>query len=113
MKTFILMVGVFFGSSGVVLAESNVGEVGPMDHRATHPQGFPIVKGLIRRIDTVNMQLSIKHDAIPNLGMPAMTMSFAVKDPSMLDGLSPGSRVLFSADEAGGVLTVIWIERAP
>mgnify|MGYP000437970169 CR=1 FL=1 len=37
----------------------------------------------------------LRHDAIPELKWPAMTMEFAVANPSLLAGLKPGSAVTF------------------
>lgn len=79
----------------------------------TAPAGFPIVKGVLRKVDIAGSRVSIKHEDIPNLSMPAMTMSFAVKDPTELSGLAAGDNVNFAADEIDGELTAIWIAKAP
>ncbi len=44
--------------------------------------------------------------------MPPMTMVFQVKDPAMLDKLSAGDKVKFSAEKIGGAYTVTGIEMA-
>jgi len=72
---------------------------------------LPKVEGVIRRVNTGLNELTIKHEEIPNLGMGAMTMSYPVADPQMLNGLGRGDRVLFSAEEVNGVATVVWIEK--
>lgn len=77
------------------------------------PAGYPIVNGLIRKIDTAANRISVKHDEIPNLNMPGMTMSFVVADPSQLTGLSVGDQIHFVADEVDGELTILWLEKAP
>lgn len=74
---------------------------------------LPRVKGVIRRIDTVNSVVTIKHDEIPNLQMPAMTMPFDVPNIDMLAGFSVSDKILFTADEVGGELTVMSIEKRP
>lgn len=77
------------------------------------PQNYPLVNGLIRKIDTFTNRVSVKHDVIPNLNMPGMTMSFVVADPSQLNGLNPGDKIRFVADEVDGELTILWLEKAP
>ncbi|MGE3681024.1 MAG: copper-binding protein [Bdellovibrionales bacterium] len=74
-------------------------------------QDLPKVKGVVRRIDLVNSKITIKHEEIPNLDMPGMTMPFSVAEPEMLQGLRNGDRVLFTANMVNGELTVMWIEK--
>ena len=38
--------------------------------------------------------------------MPGMTMVFQVKDPSMLDSVQQGDKVMFKAEKANGALMV-------
>lgn len=73
---------------------------------------LPIVKGVVRKIDLASSRISIKHEAIPNLDMPGMTMSFLVQDPKILVGLSVGDNINFTADEIDGELTVLWLEKS-
>jgi Cu(I)/Ag(I) efflux system protein CusF len=75
------------------------------------PAGYPIVKGEVKKVDTASHRVSIKHDAIPNLNMPGMTMSFVAQDPQLLTGLSVGDKINFVADEVDGDLTVLWLEK--
>ena len=42
--------------------------------------------------------------------MPAMTMVFQVKEPSMLDKAKTGDKVKFTAEKIGGAYTVTRIE---
>lgn len=77
------------------------------------PENYPLVNGLVRKIDAANKQITLKHEAIPNLNMPAMTMPFVVSDLQMIQGLSVGDNVKFAADEdANGDLKIIWIAKA-
>jgi Cu(I)/Ag(I) efflux system periplasmic protein CusF len=76
------------------------------------PENYPAVKAVIKRIDLANKQITLKHEAIPNLNMPGMTMPFVVEDTEMLNGLVVGDRVKFSADEnADGDYVLIWISK--
>jgi Cu(I)/Ag(I) efflux system protein CusF len=86
------------------------------NHASHHPavvaQAAPLVDGEIRRVDKEAKKLTIKHEPIPNIDMPAMTMVFQVKDPAMLDQVKTGDKVRFAADKVGGVYTVTRIETA-
>lgn len=74
---------------------------------------LPQVRGVVRRIDLVNSKITLKHEEIPNLQMPGMTMPFSVPLPEMLNGLNLGDKVFFTADEVNGELTVMSIEKRP
>lgn len=72
---------------------------------------LPVVKGIVRKIDLQASRISIKHEEIPNLNMPPMTMSFLATDPEMLADLNIGDQILFSADELDGENVVVWLEK--
>ncbi len=76
------------------------------------PPNYPLVKGIIRKLDINSGRASIKHEEIPNLNMPGMTMSCLAHDPEILAGLAVGDQVNFVADEVDGELVVLWIEKA-
>ncbi len=76
------------------------------------PANYPIVKGEVRKVDLVANRVSIKHEAIPNLEMGPMTMSFLAKDPQLLKGFAPGDKINFVADQIDDELTVLWLEKA-
>lgn len=67
-------------------------------------------EGEIKKVDKPAGKLTIKHGELKNLGMPAMTMVFKVKDPAMLDKVKQGDSVRFVAEQLGGALTVTAIE---
>ncbi len=68
--------------------------------------------GEVRKIDMDTLKITLKHGDIKNLGMPAMTMVFKVKDAAMLDTLQVGSKVRFTAQKSEGSLLVTAIEVA-
>ena len=69
-----------------------------------------VTQGEVRKIDKDANKITIKHHEIKNLGMPAMTMVFAAKEPAMLDKAKVGDNVQFIAERANGVITVTSIE---
>ncbi len=71
-----------------------------------------LVNGEVRKVDASANRITLSHDAIPNLGMPKMTMVFAVKEPAMLKQVKAGDKVRFAADRIGGELTVVGLQAA-
>jgi Cu(I)/Ag(I) efflux system protein CusF len=67
--------------------------------------------GEVRRIDAAAGKITIKHGAISNLDLPAMTLVFHVADPAMLDNVKPGDKVRFAADKINGQYTITTLER--
>jgi membrane fusion protein, copper/silver efflux system len=50
--------------------------------------------GVVKSID--DQQITLAHEAVPDLHWQAMTMSFALSEGLIRDGLQPGDRVKFS-----------------
>lgn len=65
----------------------------------------------VRKVDTAQGKVTLKHGEIKRLDMPPMTMVFVVKDKTLLDGVKPGDKVRFKAANENGKLTVV--EMAP
>ncbi|AJE35612.1 copper-binding protein [Aeromonas hydrophila] len=70
-----------------------------------------MTQGVISRIDAANGKVGIKHEAIDNLKMPAMTMVFRVADPALIQDLKVGDAVRFHAENPAGKLTVTAIQK--
>jgi len=66
--------------------------------------------GEVRTVDEGAGKITIKHEPLKNLDMPAMTMVFQVKDPAMLDQVKVGEKVNFTADKINGAYTVTGFE---
>ncbi len=69
-------------------------------------------KGEITKVDRPGGRLTIKHGEIKNLDMPPMTMSFQVREATMLDGVAVGDRVRFTAERIEGRYTVVTLHKA-
>lgn len=101
-----------------IVAASLAGLVGPVlaaDAAAASsaaPASAELTDAEVRKVDTETRKLTLRHAEIKNLGMPAMTMVFQVKDPALLDALKPGDKVRFRAEKVNGALTVTRIEAA-
>ncbi len=70
-----------------------------------------LAEGEIRKVDTEQGKLTIKHGPLVNLDMPPMTMVFRVKDPAFLAQLAAGDKVRFRAEKFEGQFVVTVIEK--
>ena len=77
---------------------------------STSAAAAELTDGEVRKIDTDNKKLTIKHGPLKNLDMPGMTMVFQVKDDSMLEKLQVGEKVRFQAEKIDGKIIVTRIE---
>ena len=57
--------------------------------------------GVITAIDKAGGTLTIKHDAIPAVDWPAMTMAFKATPPALLDSLEVGEKIKFDVKVNG------------
>ena len=99
---------------GASLAHAQSNE--PVDHAAHHAQPAGdqglLSEGEVRKVNREAGKVTLRHGPLANLGMPAMTMVFAVADPKLLDGLNEGDKVRFTADKKEGKFVVTAIEQA-
>lgn len=52
--------------------------------------------GVVQSVDAANGALTIAHEPIAALGWPAMTMSFKVDRPALLEGVEAGEHIEFT-----------------
>jgi len=55
-------------------------------------------RGIVRRIDTVNHQVTLSHGTVPNLLHP-MTYAYPVSDDDVMRGVNEGDTVSFTIEE--------------
>ncbi len=84
------------------------------DAKKTMPmaEAAELTEGEIRKVDTDNKKITIKHGLIKNLDMPGMTMVFQVKDPAMVDRVKQGDKIRFRAEKLNGAIVVTDIQPA-
>lgn len=66
-------------------------------------------EGVVRGVDREAAQITIDHGEIPGV-MRAMTMTFAVSDPALLEDVAVGDRVAFRVRYADGAYTVMTLQ---
>jgi Cu(I)/Ag(I) efflux system protein CusF len=94
--------------SGPVAAITHHDSVSP----SAAETSLPLTDGEVRKVDKDSGKLTIRHGAITNLDMPAMTMVFLVSDPALLDKVRMGDKIRFVAEKEGGAFLVTRIEAA-
>ncbi|PTQ88543.1 copper-binding protein [Agitococcus lubricus] len=68
-------------------------------------------QGEIRKVDTAQGKLTIKHGDIKNLGMLGMTMVFRVKDPAMVKTVKAGDAVQFVVELEKGLMVITELKK--
>lgn len=106
-------------ASGQFLIDSEASISGVMNRlnraAALRPAAPALASGVIRSMNPQRGQVTIAHQPIPALSWPAMTMTFAVRNPAMLRGLRQGDRVDFAVlpNPQEGNFVLERIEKAP
>ncbi len=67
-------------------------------------------KGEVTKVDAKQKKITIKHEPLANLDMPAMTMVFVVAEDGMLEKVKPGQAIEFVAERVNGRITVVEIK---
>ena len=83
---FVFVLSLLLAVSPIAFGQSDKGTV----HSAT---------GVVTKVD--KNKVSIKHEAIPSLKWPAMTMAFTAKDQSVIEKLKKGDKVNFEFVQEG------------
>lgn len=63
-------------------------------------------KGVVKKVNTDKGKVTVIHEEIVNLEMPAMTMVFRTANDEMLEKMSPGDNIEFVVERVNGKLTI-------
>ncbi len=66
----------------------------------------PLTDAEVKKVDKAAAKVTLKHGEIKSLDIPAMTMSYRVKDAALLDKVQPGDHVRFSVERVDSQYTV-------
>ncbi len=108
--TLIALLGLF-----PLAAHAASEHMGHMGHKpaATQPASeSEWVDGVVKKIDKAAGKVTLAHGPLSNLNMPAMTMSFRVKETAWLEQMQNGSKIRFVADSVNNALTIVRFENA-
>ena len=99
------------GASGLAVAAPEAA-AGAQDKTAaaTAPATLKFTAGEVRKVDTETGKVTIRHEPIENLEMPAMTMVFKAGKPELLAGVKAGDKIRFRAETIAGAITVTEIQ---
>ncbi|KXF75027.1 hypothetical protein ATN84_20275 [Paramesorhizobium deserti] len=67
-------------------------------------------KGTVKKVDAKAKKVTLIHEELKTLDMPAMTMVFRVEDKALLDKLKEGAKIEFVAERVNGKLTVTQVK---
>ena len=76
------------------------------------PMAALAVEGEVIKINDSAGKITLRHGPIENLNMDGMQMVFRVADPSMIERVNVGDKVVFQADRVNGAITITEIELA-
>ena len=77
-------------------------------NQAAQQNATATASGEVRRVDAAAGQVAIKHDAISDLELPAMTLVYQAS-PALLANIKPGDQVRFTATRQNGKYVVTQI----
>ncbi|MDX0906314.1 hypothetical protein GOL75_14265 [Sinorhizobium medicae] len=67
-------------------------------------------KATVKKVDAKAKKVTLIHEELKSLEMPAMTMVFRVQDDAILEKLKEGANVEFVAERVNGKLTVTQVK---
>lgn len=105
-----LTAGVLSIAGAAALAAGDHGQHASSGGKTTAGSAMVMTAGEVRKVDSTQSKVTLKHEAISNLDMPAMTMVFRVQKPEMLKDLKVGDKVRFHAESVDGAITVTHLQ---
>ena len=91
-----------FAQSGMQGMDMKGGDMDSM-HKKQESKRAPAHKasGVVTRVDPGTDKVTIRHEPVPSLNWPAMTMAFKAGDKKMLQKLKPGAKIDFDFEQQG------------
>lgn len=106
--TISLLLGLLAAVSGGAIAQAPNpgGQLAP--GAAAKPEASDAT---VKKVDPASGKVTLAHGPLKNLGMPAMTMAFKVKDAAVLAQLKAGDKIRFVAEHVGHEYQATRIEK--
>jgi Cu/Ag efflux protein CusF len=73
---------------------------------------LPPVAGEVKKVKPDSGKITIKHEPIPNLDMPGMTMVFRTDESTDISQYKKGDMVSFTVVEKDGKMYIVSIEKS-
>jgi Cu(I)/Ag(I) efflux system protein CusF len=64
-------------------------------------------------VDGATGMVTLRHGALANIGMPAMTMAYKAKDAAMVQNAHAGEKVMVRVENVNGAPTIVKMMKAP
>jgi Cu(I)/Ag(I) efflux system protein CusF len=109
-KTLLAAAFLSVGASSWVAAAEQA-QANALASPAAGTASLKLTTGEVRKVDTEQGKVTIKHEAIENLEMPAMTMVFKASTPDLLKNIKAGDKIQFRAETVAGAMTVTNIQQ--
>ncbi|AJK49962.1 copper-binding protein [Burkholderia plantarii] len=66
-----------------------------------------LADAVVRKVDPATGMVTLKHGALANIGMPAMTMAYKAGDAAMAKQVHAGDKVRVRIENVNGTLTIV------
>ena len=94
-------------AAGAALAQA--GEMKSMEMKDMSPSrmakdahtGTHVAKGTVKSVDAKGGTIALNHEPVKSMNWPAMTMTFQVRDKTLMEKLGPGKRVEVEFEQRG------------
>ena len=73
---------------------------------------LPVIAGEVKKVKVESGKITIKHEEIPNLGMPGMSMVFGIEEGVDISMFKKGDAVEFTVVERDGKMVILSIEKS-
>jgi Cu(I)/Ag(I) efflux system periplasmic protein CusF len=103
-------------AAAVVLMRPAPALTDPLCAASTSASPARLVSGTGRVVvaDLAKQYLTLDHDEIKGVAMPAMNMMFAVKSRAAMEQLRPRDKIRFIIDRSDmGIVNIVVVERVP
>ncbi|MDN7178310.1 copper-binding protein [Caballeronia sp. SEWSISQ10-4 2] len=107
-----LVMGAAFAVSQSAVADDMAGmKMGPGATSLAASSKAALTDAEIRKVDPASGMVTLKHGALENVGMPAMTMAFKARDAAMLKQAHQGDKVRVRVENVAGTMTIVTMEK--
>jgi Cu(I)/Ag(I) efflux system protein CusF len=86
--------------AGMKMSDGAMGHAGATSNNA-------MTDAVVKHVDAASGMVTLKHGALTNVGMPAMTMAFKAKDAAMVSSVKEGDNVKVRVEDVDGTMTIV------
>lgn len=102
--------------SAAAFADSNMGNMKmdgmKMDATSSSAKAADLSDATVEKVDSASGMITLKHSALANINMPAMTMAYKAKDAQMVKQAAVGEKVKVKVENVGNTLEITTLEKA-